>query len=288
MGAGTLTLTGDTTILGTVHIQKDGDVVIGHGLGTAGPVYRARGSRGTLAAPANSIASDVVRYDISEARANDVWQNVSIMGVQIQAASGGKARGDWWLDLADATGTMANRMQILGTGLTTLYGPLTVNGALAVATTLTVNSRPVAMAGCRVYNSAAISVGTATNVALTFDSERYDTDGFHSTSTNTGRLTVPAGLAGKYEIFMTVAWQANADSNMRALQVRLNGATYIAIDNGPALNSGAQPTRQVISTTYDLAVGEYVEIVAHQISGVTLNVLAAGNYTPEFGMQRIG
>jgi hypothetical protein len=81
---------------------------------------------------------------------------------------------------------------------------------------------------------------------------------------------------------------ANADSNMRALQLLVNGATNIAIETGPALAVGSQPTRQTLATVYDLAVGDYVHLTVFQASGVALDISAAGNYSPEFGMQRLG
>jgi hypothetical protein len=167
-------------------------------------------------------------------------------------------------------------------------GGLTVVAGNLYAPGLQVNSRPVIMAGCRVYHNANQNVATSTNVALAFNSERFDTDAFHDTVTNNSRLTVPAGLGGKYLIHATIAWAANADSNMRTLQLVVNGATYIAIETGPAVSTGSQPTRQTISTVYDMAAGDYVEMVVHQISGVTLAVTTAGNFSPEFGLQRIG
>src|SRR5438128_351037 len=42
--------------------------------------------------------------------------------------------------------------------------------------------------GARVYNSGAFSVGASSETAVTFDTERSDTGGFHSTVTNTSRL----------------------------------------------------------------------------------------------------
>ena len=43
----------------------------------------------------------------------------------------------------------------------------------------------------------------------------------------------------------------------------------------------------IISTLYSLAVNEYVELVAFQDSGVSLNALTAANYSPEFSMVRV-
>ena len=110
------------------------------------------------------------------------------------------------------------------------------------------------------------SIATATNVPLAFNTERYDTNGFHDVSTNNTRLTVPSGMAGAYLIHATVNWTANTDATSRILQLRVNGATYIAIDARPAIATAAQPTRHTIGTVYYLAVGDYVELVAHQLA----------------------
>ena len=40
---------------------------------------------------------------------------------------------------------------------------------------------------CRAYNNANLALNNGTDTFLTFNSERYDTDAFHSTSSNTGR-----------------------------------------------------------------------------------------------------
>jgi hypothetical protein len=132
----------------------------------------------------------------------------------------------------------------------------------------------------RVYNSANISVADATNVALTFDSERWDTGTSseqHSTSANTSRLT--CRVAGLYSIGGSIGFAANAVGD-RFASLRLNGATYIGQAGGKA--SAVVQTAANVQTEYRLAVGDYVELLAYQNSGGALNALATGNYSPEF------
>ena len=45
--------------------------------------------------------------------------------------------------------------------------------------------------GARVWNSTTQNISTATATAITWNSESYDTNSYHSTSTNTSRLTIP-------------------------------------------------------------------------------------------------
>jgi hypothetical protein len=179
-----------------------------------------------------------------------------------------------------------------GTGQLVVTGQLLVTGTLSAATmaagtSLTINARPVIMAGCRVTHNASTTAVHATNSVVLFGVIRYDTDGFWAVGSPT-RLTVPAGLGGIYAIAAEVDWGANNDSTMRSLQLRVNGGTYIAIQTGPALATAGQPTRQAISTIYQLAAGDYCEVVVYHLGGVNLLVTSVGNISPEFSMQRIG
>lgn len=136
-----------------------------------------------------------------------------------------------------------------------------------------------------VYNSANISVAHATIQFLTFDSERFDTDGIHSTSSNTSRLTCTK--AGKYLIEAAIEYAANA-TGIRGIGLRLNGdnAQIIHLQKNP--NCGAGESSGVFSSrTYQLVVGDYVEVVAYQTSGGALDVLVGGKYSPTFSMIRI-
>lgn len=135
---------------------------------------------------------------------------------------------------------------------------------------------------CRVYNSANISHATSgTPQIVTFNSERFDVGGCHSTSSNTGRLTVPSGEGGKYLIGGHVSWATNA-TGVRQIYIRLNGATPIGDDvRTPVSGTG---TSQHVSTFYSLAAGDYVELIANQTSGGALQIDAASNYSPEFYM----
>jgi hypothetical protein len=145
-------------------------------------------------------------------------------------------------------------------------------------------NHPGGVIAARVYNSANISTANGANTALTFNSERFDTDSIHSTSSNTGRLT--ATIAGKYLITALVRWAANV-TGRRTVFLRLNGSTDIAHTAADAATGGIN-TVQEVSCLYDMAVGDYVEAVVNQNSGGALNVDAASNYSPEFMMARVG
>jgi hypothetical protein len=140
--------------------------------------------------------------------------------------------------------------------------------------------QPVSQA--RVYNDANISVANTTLQALTFNSERFDHGDLHSTSVNTGRLTAP--VAGLYMMGGCVQFASNA-TGVRVVQVRVGGSTVIA---NVEIVAGAATTHSLhVSAAYQLAAGDYAELIAYQTSGGSLNVLAQGNYSPEFWMVRL-
>jgi len=140
---------------------------------------------------------------------------------------------------------------------------------------------------CRVYNSANISIADVTETALTFDSERYDTDGIHSVVSNTGRLT--CATAGVYHIFVNFQF-ANGGS-FQYVKFRLNGATVIAAarqapDASATVNNIAKAMQ--LHTQYKLAATDYVEVLVYHNSGAARNIDALGNWSPEFGMIKVG
>lgn len=134
----------------------------------------------------------------------------------------------------------------------------------------------------RVYHSATQSLTNATQTPLNFNSERFDTDTMHDTSTNNERLTCKT--AGLYLIIANVGFASNV-TGLRSLSLELNGALpYIAARN---MSSPGLARLQVV-TMYQLAVNDYVRVVAFQDSGGALNTEQAGNYSPEFSMIRLG
>ena len=139
--------------------------------------------------------------------------------------------------------------------------------------------------GCRVYNNTNISVATSgTQQALTFNTERYDNYGMHSTSVNTSRLT--AQRNGIYEIFGHIEYASNT-TGVRFATIRLDGTTDIAVSSTLA-RTGGYSTHGSVSTQYFLNANQYVELMALQTSGGALNAVSTGNMAPEFGMVYVG
>ena len=133
---------------------------------------------------------------------------------------------------------------------------------------------------CAVYNSAAISIPNAALTVVTFNSERFDTDTMHSTVSNTDRLT--ATTAGKYRIEANLSFALSAAGAVRQARLRINGVTEIAYHSHQP--SGSHGSDMTIARKYQLAAGDYVQLLVYQDSGGALNLASATNYSPEFGM----
>ncbi|KKW10827.1 MAG: hypothetical protein UY48_C0029G0014 [Candidatus Gottesmanbacteria bacterium GW2011_GWB1_49_7] len=133
--------------------------------------------------------------------------------------------------------------------------------------------------GARVYNSTDFShTSSGSWVPITFDTERFDTDGIHSTVSNTSRLTI--NKAGKYLIGGLVRFAPNT-VGQRALRISLDGTIYIASVQTHSVLTSVGLEMQVC-TIYDLAVANYLELEAYQDSGGTLAITASTYYSPVF------
>jgi len=147
-------------------------------------------------------------------------------------------------------------------------------------------SGTITASAVQVNKSGNQSVSNSTVTVVTFDTETVDTDGFHSTTTNTDRLTVPTGKAGKYLVVATANFAGNG-TGIRQLLLYKN-ATQVA-ENVISSNSGAGSTNVNAQIIVDLAVGDYMTFSVWQNSGGALNMQgsAFGVYT-QFGMTYLG
>lgn len=139
----------------------------------------------------------------------------------------------------------------------------------------------------RVFNNANLSINNGVATTLTFNSERYDNGGLHSTSANTSRLLVP--ITGLYMIGACVQFAVNA-TGYRYVDLLVTfaaGGTATIVSDRRAGTAVIETTIPV-ETEYELAAGDYVEVVVAQSSGGALNVLAVASYSPEFWMHRVG
>ena len=131
---------------------------------------------------------------------------------------------------------------------------------------------------CTVLPSAPAS---GTEVVIPMDSEDVDSEGGHSTTTNTSRYVCQ--IAGFYLVTAHLAFTANA-TGMRVLDIKVNGG----IAPGGRVSSG-QPTTSVSLALHNsihiyLNVGDYVEFSGTQYSGAALALAGSSAYNPRMSV----
>jgi hypothetical protein len=116
------------------------------------------------------------------------------------------------------------------------------------------------------YQSNAQSLTSGAFTPILLDVETLDSDGGHSTVTNSSRYT--AQVAGTYLVTGSVVFTGNA-TGIRVAHVRVNGTVV----RGSQMILPANGTVQVpipLSCPATLAVGDYVEVAGQQNTGSAL------------------
>lgn len=108
-----------------------------------------------------------------------------------------------------------------------------------------------------VGKSANQAIPSNLTTSLTWQSEAVDTLGFHNTSSNTGRLTIPAGTTGLFRLCANVS--SPGSLNGAALEIRKNGSSIVpGLPIRDSESSGAIQLN-VISAIVEAAEGDYFE-----------------------------
>ena len=131
-----------------------------------------------------------------------------------------------------------------------------------------------AVRGCSVKLTAAQATVSNTNYTVLFGGEDFDTDGFHSTSVNTGRITIPTGLGGYY-LFTINNRQTTTSAQQNSISLHVNGS---AIGYGTnvgnfqsVVNTGGIGITLSGSIVYYATAGDYFTCVAY-LGGTALSV----------------
>lgn len=133
----------------------------------------------------------------------------------------------------------------------------------------------------RGYQTSVQSLSDNTWTSLTLDTEAFDSDNGHSTSTNTSRYTVQ--VAGTYFVAGNAAFAANATGN-RAIRIGVNGSPVVGsfaktLASTASHSSGIATTAEVVC-----AVGDYIEVMGLQSSGAALNTSSATDVACAMGV----
>lgn len=123
----------------------------------------------------------------------------------------------------------------------------------------------------RVYRTTNQSISNTTLTAMAPDTVDYDAGSptLFWSGTNPSRLTAPQ--SGKYVVGCSVLWDTSTTGN-RSVYVCRNGSTStrLAGEQMSATNGGVLN----VSTTLNLALGDYIEFYVLQNSGGSLNITA--------------
>jgi hypothetical protein len=183
-------------------------------------------------------------------------------------------------DLIGATAADTPARLAVGANGTVLTADSTAATGLAWAAVST-----PAYVGCSLYKSADQSLSNVTTTVVTWDSEHYDTNAFHSTVTNNSRITIPANYGGKYLIQVTLNWNSNSTS-YREARIRLNGSTLLAYSPIQAASSGG--VANTLNVVKILAAADYIEIQGEQASGGALSISGGNTYSAQVQVTYLG
>jgi len=206
--------------------------------------------------------------------------------------SGGGTSGTVTVTNSMATAIDAKGDLIVGTGADTFARlPAGTNTYTLVADSAEATGlKWAAPAGASFIGVQAIkttdqSCANATDTQISFNSENFDTNGFHDNATNNERLTVPTGLGGYYRVYFSMIWANNATVARRIVEVYKNGGkstgTFVQLFETSSINV---PTC-LSSFTINLNAGDWLQINAVQLTGGALDFRA---FTSMFGMEKIG
>jgi hypothetical protein len=134
--------------------------------------------------------------------------------------------------------------------------------------------------GASVHNSTTQSVTASQENYLTLDTEDFDTDGFHSTVTDTSRLTVPTGLGGKYLVIGSMWSTTNTSHDFRIVK---NRTTKYADSH---LTGGAGAAGQT-HTILDLSAGDYVELSTYPAGNASVGHASLREAQTDFSIMRL-
>ena len=145
------------------------------------------------------------------------------------------------------------------------------SGNITIGSGVTVNvNRPSFF----VHAASVQAVADSTDTKVNLDTESWDTDSAFDTSNY--RFTVPSGQAGKYFFNGGIGYTSLTDNDESRVMIYKNGSLvnwwkYFQGQNGTIAIQN--------SVVLDLAVSDYIELYAFQVSGGSKNTASGSTNT---------
>jgi hypothetical protein len=128
------------------------------------------------------------------------------------------------------------------------------------------------------YQTTAQSISTATWTSFNIDTELFDSDGAHSTVTNTSRYT--ATVPGTYMVIGSSGWVSNS-TGLRRVRIAVNGVAVFGTGTGAEAQTTSGVSGHITSTLVQLnGTTDYVEVQGHQTTGAALSTSGGSDFSP--------
>jgi hypothetical protein len=183
------------------------------------------------------------------------------------------------IEYRSSTANTNTRLAIGSTGQV-----LTVAGGVPTWATAASGST---FAGVSLKKSASQSFSSGAGVNATFDEELFDTDGYHSISSNTDRITIPSGKAGYYLIIGRATW-SYSNTGQRIGTIRKNAASTQLAQETQINMTNNYFTSLTVQIVANLAVGDYVVFENYQDGTGSLDLLGGSQVWTTFTALYLG
>ena len=141
---------------------------------------------------------------------------------------------------------------------------------------------------CKVYRSTNGTLTTATLTTVNFDAEAYDPNGWHSTTSNTDRITPT--LSGLYLVTAGASFGASATGWREMILWRngTSGQAFATVGRGVAC-TGTNSTNWVISGTISCnGSTDYISLSVEQNSGGNLTLAGSTEFVTWMSVTYLG